>query len=364
MGRIANLNLHDDSSRHANLAFYHHFCAEACGLHVTTSCFEVWKKNQWSNGYAKVVPAVRVEDRERPIRVFFFDDNLEWDGQEQSHGICNLRDVTTGDFVNFTDGENGFLRDSVGRHTVVHHSTDYCNVLVKANILDALKDPNYFTNIIQRYAQPGEKLVVLMDVNSTIMCKDTCAGKDVRSTLLSAMFELVEVRSFKQFQVEWEDKSVTIERSTSLKQLVKDLTVDDNAAYSAFWNESNCRHFLKQLAISAELSWSSRAETLSTEEFWQYFHAYLEAASGSLTEHGLIRSWFSCFSFVELGGHVVILNTFGVDAQKVVSQTVSDESRVMHLAVNYELWGKRDTHKFESEYREQSPRNRRQLIDG
>merc|ERR1719414_1795351 len=85
--RIANLDLCSKPCFRDNLQLYNNICVESTGLHVTTSCFNVWRKNHGVNGHAKVIPAVRIggpSDAEigRPTRTFFFDDNVEFEGLE------------------------------------------------------------------------------------------------------------------------------------------------------------------------------------------------------------------------------------------------------------------------------------------
>merc|ERR1712032_1362409 len=84
----------------------------------------------------------------------------------------------SGAFVDFAVGENGFKLGHAGRHTAILHSSEYNSVLVKANILDAIEDPDYFARIIQAHSLPGEKAVVFMDVNSTIICNDSVQSKE------------------------------------------------------------------------------------------------------------------------------------------------------------------------------------------
>mmetsp|Transcript_25062 Transcript_25062/g.70661 ORF Transcript_25062/g.70661 Transcript_25062/m.70661 type:complete len:447 (-) Transcript_25062:195-1535(-) len=349
---IININLHKDPCRSDNLRLYYQICRGSQNLHVTTSCFTVWKQNKRVNGYGKVVPAVLAET-EDPVRIFFFDDNIEWGGAEDSPGICNLRDLNTGVFVDFGEGRNGFTRDYAGLHTVIHHSSKYRNILIKANILDAFEDADYFTKIIQRYAQPKEKILVYMDVNSTIMCNDTSAGKDVQGNLLSIMFELIEVRpSPVPFDFVWgTNTAVSIRTPTSLKTLVKEVTKYDHDAYRDFWRLGACQQFLEDLAARGDVSWTSRAGTLNAQAFAEHYAQYSKKASDDLVKSGIVRSWFQCYkSFSSSEEHAVILNSFGVDTRKVVLATVPDECKVMQISVNYELWDERDVKKFESQF--------------
>ena len=62
-------------------------------------------------------------------------------------------------FVEFGERSNGFKRAAATCNTTVSLSTEFKNVLVQANILDAMEGKHYFTRIIERYAQPDERLV-------------------------------------------------------------------------------------------------------------------------------------------------------------------------------------------------------------
>mmetsp|Transcript_13579 Transcript_13579/g.29882 ORF Transcript_13579/g.29882 Transcript_13579/m.29882 type:complete len:458 (+) Transcript_13579:107-1480(+) len=352
--QILDLNLHEDPMRKANVSRYFSLCSGVPGLHVTTSCFTIWRKNKKTNGYAKVIPALpdrKVNDSTDNVRIFFFDDNLEWDGAEESPGICNLREVETGDFVSFGEGVNGFRREYYARHTVIHVSNAYRNVLVKANILDAMEDVDYFAGIIRRYALPNERLIVYMDVNSTIVCNDSVQGKDISATLLSTMFEFIELRPESAFDFQWESHApVNISKAKSLKTVMKDLTKDDNQAYSTFFTQARCLRFLEELAYHGEIRWSSRPGKLTREVFMEAYNDYLEAVAKDINKDGITTSWFKVWDSLKEGRHTVVLNSFGVDTRKVILATVPDEKKVLQITVNYALWDERDTQKFESQF--------------
>lgn len=377
--RIVDLNLHEEPTKRTNIREYFSICKDSTQLHVTTSCFTLWKQNKRTNGHGKVIPALRNADREFPMRIFFFDDNIEWGGTEDSQGLCNLRDVATGDFVEFAEGCNGFSCSFAARHTVVHHSSEFCNVIVKANILDALEDDQYFIKIVKKFTQPREKVLVFMDVNSTIVCNDSSAGKDLRGSLLSVMFELIEVRPLSAFDFTFEAPgvpesdtateapservagSVRIERPTSLKQLVKDLTGYDHGSYSAFWRFATCSQFIQDLTPLTEICWTSQAGRISPSDFVADFERYLLMLDHESMQ-GCTRSWFKCYeTLAKEKRHAVVLNSFGVDTRKVVLATVPDERQVMQITVNYNLWSDRDVKKFESQYRGQLPQGTEQI---
>jgi hypothetical protein len=318
---------------------------------VTTSCFTIWRKHKKTNGYAKIIPAIPADDRDRDVRVFFFDDNLEWEGTEQSTGICNLRDVRTGEFVEFAEGKNGFATSRAARHTVIYYSTKYRVVLVKANILDAMEDQSYFDDIIKRYASPNEKLIVFMDVNSTIVCNDTVQGKDLANTLLSTMFEFVEIRPREAFDLTFDSHPpVRIEKEKTLKQLVKEITKNSHDAYGAFWTEEKCWSLFAEVAAKGQVRWSGQDKLFSLEACKDLFKEYLASLGKVVNEDGIAVSWFEVFAKLR-GQHTVVLNSFGVDTRKVVLATVPDEKRVLQVTVNYDMWDDRDMQKFAAQFK-------------
>merc|ERR1711920_294419 len=224
------------------------------------------------NAYGKIIPTTHVSTSSQPLRVFFFDDNLELDGLEGSSGICCLRDVESGEFVDFAAGKNGFELGHAGRHTAILHSGVYNSVLVKANILDAIEDPEYFTRIVRTYSRQGEKAIIFMDVNSTIICNDSVQSKDLSASLLSTMFELMELSPKAAFDFEWGAcPPVSVQKKQSLKKLVKDITASDADAYRSFFSEGTCHSFFSQLAAVADIHWADAFDPLRVDDFVNMF---------------------------------------------------------------------------------------------
>jgi hypothetical protein len=350
---IYNLDLHggDVSSSADELRRYYAMCSRATGLHVTTSCFTSWRQHKKTNAYGKAIPTARVSSAPgRPCRVFFFDDNLELDGLEGSSGICSLRDVESGEFVDFAPGRNGFELGHAGRHTAILHSREYNSVLVKANILDAIEDPDYFTRIVREFSAPGEKVVVFMDVNSTIVCNDSVQSKDLSASLLSTMFELMELSPRAGFEFAWGScPPVSVQKKQSLKKLVKDITASNGDAYRSFFSEATCRGFMSELLAFADIRWSDALDPLGVDDFVGMFNEYRGTISGGIDSNGITQSWFRCFDALSKE-HALMLNSFGVDTRKVILATSPDESSVTQIVVNYELWDKRDVEKFEKQF--------------
>jgi hypothetical protein len=356
---VFNFDLHNDEVMALHLQRYHTICRHAVGLHVTTSCFTTWRQSKKANSHGKVIPTVSSSGSSASgmaHRVFFFDDNLELDGLHASPGICNLRNVDTGNFVDFAVGKNGFQAGQAGRHTIVLYSNSYNCVLVKANILDAIEDQEYFTNIIEKYSMPDEKIVVFMDVNSTIVCNDSVQSKDMSASLLSTMFELMELTPRTTFNIGWGDcKPVNVAKKCSIKKLVKDITSSDQPAYKSFFSEDNCRMFFDELSTKADIRWAEGSKPLDVNAFMSLYNEYKETISNGIDSDGIVTSWFRCYDKLR-EGHSLMLNSFGVDTRKVILATDPDENRVLQISVNYELWDKRDVDKFEAQFSDAPPK--------
>jgi len=326
---------------------------DAGALLVTTSCFSVWSQNGKTNGFAKVIPAVparHVSGNVKP-RVFFFDDNIEMKGLESSPGICNLRDVATGDFVDFGVGMNGFSSETVASHTVVHHSSAYRNVLVKVNILDAMEDPEYFTKILERFSEPDEKALVFMDVNSSIMCADSTNNRGLSSVLLSTLFEFFELRPHDKFEFQWDARpKLEVAKKISLKDVVKKISKGDADYYNGFYDLGTCLRFFTELSKHGTVRWTSTGDAVTPAGFAATYEKYIASTAGSLSEHGITQSWFRLYDALQVGQHTTVLNSFGIDTQTIVRKTVPDDAAPLQLTVNHSLWEQRDKEKFEQSF--------------
>jgi hypothetical protein len=273
--RVFDVDLYgSEEAMNVGLQAYYGICQapQATGIFVTTSCFTAWRNGRKRNGSAKVIPAV-AEGKGDGMRVFFFDDNinLHLGGTSDADGICNLRDVATGKYVDFSVGANGFMCDRAFRHTCIHYSSQYRVVLIQANILDAMANVDYFTSIIRKYSKEGEKLIVFSDVNGTIVWDDTVSGKSGADVLMMTMFRFAEVRPKAAFDVTWDSQPpVMVDKSTTLRQLVSDIANKDNAFYQAFWCEANCQRFLTEICGggNCELGWFQDDSVLTPERFW------------------------------------------------------------------------------------------------
>lgn len=368
---LFDVKLFEDPGKGDNLRGYYDLCNDSGCLIVTMSCFSIWNKHGKTNGFAKVIPALltplgnagAVHSKGlgccptsaslagEVSKVFFFDDNLDMEGYEHSPGICNLRDIRNGDFVNFGVGHNGFTCHLEASHTLVHTSSVYSNVLVKANILDAMEDDQYFTNIISRYTQPGEKVVVYMDINSAIMCGDSVSGKGTSFVLLSTMFELLDLRPFKETDFVWDSrKPLRLTGVISLKNIAKKIAGDDKSYYNSLYGQELCFEFVKELMAVGNVSWRGQGHSLTYEAFKSAFDRYLVVLKGDVLDAGIARSWFACYQGMKNAGHSAVLNSFGIDTKTVVEKTVPNVSEVLQLTINFDLWDARDAKSFKSQY--------------
>lgn len=349
---IFNVDLHNDITAEC-VQKYYHLCRDRVGLHVTTSCFNIWRKHSKTNQHAKVIPAVPSDDNNEAVRIFFFDDNADTCGGADSEGICNLRDITTGEYIEFGAGKNGFEKDKIGSHTLVLHSTSYKNVIVKANILDAMADPEYFTHIVDRYAQKGEKLILFMDVNSTIVCNDTVIGKDSTASVLSTLCSFVTwTPDGGEVQLEFDSlPPIKINKPRHMKQIAQDLLKGaSHEVQSHFWKETTCAELFKYLDTKGKLAWSGEDERMTFEKFNKLFQEYLDVIPNVTSRDGITKSWFHMHDALRDSEHTIVLNSFGVDTRKVVLATLQDESTVQQVAVNYEMWDGRDVTKFTQQF--------------
>lgn len=204
------------------------------------------------NGSGKVIPAVKAAGS-GGARIFFFDDNLNLIlggcGKEDS-GICNLRDIETAAFVEFAPGVNGFVHETAFKHTLVSRSEAYTNVLVQANILDALSVGTYFSDIVSGYSEQSDTVIIHLDINSTILVEDSAAEKGKEGVLLSTMFSLTELVPKEPFTFAWEDRvPIEVSKRMTLQKLAVDLFKHDNERYNRFWGRGNCADFLNASAF-------------------------------------------------------------------------------------------------------------------
>jgi len=363
---VCNVDLNTGDT-HKKLIRYYEQCCSAQDLIVTTSCFAVWKKGGSTNGHAKVIPAVpvtsfnQVKGIDQAIRVFFFDDNINLStgilaGAPDAKGICNLRDVANNEYVDFSVGKNGFQCDPAYRHTLIHHSSEYRNVLVQANILDAMSNHDYFTSIILKYKKPGEKCIVYMDVNGTILWNDSIMGLGPDELLLGTMFGFTEIQPRRPFELTWDEThSVIVDRLWNLRELLHALSAGDERLFHDFWNVDECRILMDKLVQHADLKWCGKPGLVTTEEFFAVYRDYMMELHKQEKEQGaaacgITESWFRCCAALREGHHAPVINSFGMDTQKVVMRSARDPRKSPHFAINFEMWSERDSDKFKSQF--------------
>jgi hypothetical protein len=353
--KVFDINMYQDAGLKNNLLHYYNACIWKQGAPVvTTSCFTPWRKAGKTNKAGKVIPAIPVNadiGSDQVRRVFFFDDNinLHLGGTSDAEGLCNLRDITTGDYVDFSVGQNGFQADHVFRRTVVHHSSQYRNVLVAANIIDAMANVEYFTHIIIKYTKPGERVLVFADVNGTIVFDDTSAGKDMSEVVLHLLFRFCEIRPKKvdggssSLNFAWQDKpACVIDKPVDLRSLIAKILKDDNEAYRSFWRLETCREFVSHAATTGDLIWAREEGCIDSEIFFAEYEKSHEQIQRCLMKDGIPQSWFQCYAFLLDQNHQVVLNSFGIDTFRVIRALALDDGQILQLTINYDLWSERD----------------------
>jgi len=341
------------------------------GLMLTTSCASVWSQAGETNRAAKLVPALPLSTpghgdesvrqrlssasmwlpNDESVRVFVFDDkiNLHQGGSENTKGCCNLRDIHTGKFVDFSVGQNGFARDKLFSHTLVHHSSDYKNVLVQVSILDVMTNPDYFSAILKKYAKPTESLIVYVEVYGTLIWDrmfdgPTCYDFGLSQILLCSMFRYLEVRPASRgpASFRWESQPATTLEAESLLNLVKRTSQKDGTFYQQFWTFKTCKRFLEAVASVAEIGWQDQESTITTNQFFMEYSQHIDAMRRSSAGAGMADSWLRCYDRLTEEGHAVVVNSFQPEAQKVLRHLVSDPTQVPQFVVNYSLWSQHE----------------------
>ncbi|CAD7964882.1 unnamed protein product [Amoebophrya sp. A120] len=356
-------------------------------------------------------------------------------------GILNLRDVS-GRFVDFSIGKNGFEEvsscvyedgysstsskinpmnnddrpagDQVAANSAtsstrettcspILYSKEYNVVLCKVCILDAMTDDEFFTRIIERFSRPKERIMIFMDVNSTIVFGDLMSGKDPDFVLLSTLFEAIILQPKETFVFDYDpnknyessgggvssfsagtgtstattsssgrrkdypaatptaapsgvaaSSSTTSScecqkgRQIALKKLVKNfLLQNDREAYKKFWKPENCKKLLQYCLLKGNIKIYGKTMT-KIEDFDLLYHEY--ALLLKRTKGGIVRSWFELYRKYHENS-LIMINTFGVDSRKVIHETVTEsESDVQMFSVNYDQWSDRDKKKFQEQY--------------
>eukprot|EP00746_Dinoflagellata_sp_MGD_P009917 gnl/MRDRNA2_/MRDRNA2_120324_c0_seq1.p1 gnl/MRDRNA2_/MRDRNA2_120324_c0~~gnl/MRDRNA2_/MRDRNA2_120324_c0_seq1.p1 ORF type:complete len:1026 (-),score=208.12 gnl/MRDRNA2_/MRDRNA2_120324_c0_seq1:221-3259(-) len=336
---IHDIDLHD---RPSNCLAYFEAQKDLIGLHATTSCYSLWSANGQSNGSGKVVPALR----DKKYHVFFFDDNVEFDsgGGRNDKGIVNLRNLH-GDYIDFTVGKNGFMMEKCAENSEIYFSTEYNVVLCRVNILDAMCDDQYFTKIVDRFSRPGEKNILYMDINATIIFGDIMSGRDKDSVLLNTMFECMLIKPYGNWTFSWGTSKCNLDnKQIPLKKLLKKAL--DKETYRTFWTYGNCLKVLQEVMQYGQVNCSGRS--IDVEDFLRLYRMYSDMMSRTVRK-GVVRSWFELYRQFK-DDHLLMLNTFGVESRRLILETVENEDDVTFITVNYYRWDDHDRAKFEEQY--------------
>merc|ERR1712060_527903 len=112
------------------------------------------------------------------------------------------------------------------------------------------------------------------------------------------------------------------------------------------------------LIDSGKVTWVGETEAVTMESFRSNFEDYLRNIGNATDKDGVVGSWYQIYKDLTGGAlwpgdvdkHCIFLNSFGVDTRKVVTATVKDETQVIQVAVNFELWEQRDVEKFKAQF--------------
>merc|ERR1740121_1769221 len=197
-----------------------------------------------------------------------------------------------------------------------------------------------------------------MDVNGTILWNDSIMGLGPDELLLGTMFGFTEVRprSSVPFTVTWgEELSVEVTEKLPLKEMLHQLTDGDDRVFHDFWKQDICRAMLEQVTQHADLGWTGKPGTVSIDDFFAVYLDYMAELYKQDKEQGaaacgITESWFRCCTALREGHHAPVINSFGMDTQRVVVRSARDPRRSPHFAINFEMWSERDSNKFKAQF--------------
>merc|ERR1712150_112317 len=209
------------------------------------------------------------------------------------------------------------------------------------------------------YTKPGEKVLIFMDVNNTVTCSDSVQGKDTAASLLGTMFECIQFTPKTATDLEWDPfPKLQLNRTRTLKELIKDLTRHKDSAYAGFWSNEKCFKLVGALLPKGRLSWVGKDNRVTMQSFRTAFEEYLQVIGDACDAEGICKSWYKLYEDLTTGrlcgvstnSHAIFLNSFGVDTMKVVKLTTQTRKSVMQITVNFELWDTRDKERFSHQF--------------
>merc|ERR1712060_942127 len=114
----------------------------------------------------------------------------------------------------------------------------------------------------------------------------------------------VEVQPKEKFTLQFESlPELGVQKPTTLKQLVRDLTKQDNAYYHRFWSTNECGRFLQHVSTLTEVIWSPSGEKLTEDRFWSMYDKYNKLLDSHPTVEGIALSWFEGWKYLNSKGH-------------------------------------------------------------
>merc|ERR1712113_496152 len=122
------------------------------------------------------------------------------------------------------------------------------------------------------------------------------------------------------------------------------------------------------LLANGTVTWVGETVPVTIETFHSNFEEYLSGIDNATDKDGVVASWYQVYKDLTSGSltggegnHCIFLNSFGVDTRKVVTATVRDESNVIQVAVNFELWEQRDVDKFKGQFTKDDKKDEKKM---
>lgn len=180
-------------------------------------------------------------------------------------------------------------------NTIICFSPLYNVTLVRVNLLDALMDDGYFVSIVKKFSRPGEKCLINVDINATIIFGDLIAKKDEAHVLTSTMFETIAIRTppataaspgkivpKKPFLFMGKVQNLLPDKSYSVKKLIRQMFSKEEARKAFNPNEAN--ELLKECFACGQVAMGEKIITL--EDFQRLYHGYYDKIKRTVEKGG------------------------------------------------------------------------------
>merc|ERR1739838_1044268 len=103
----------------------------------------------------------------------------------------------------------------------------------------------------------------------------------------------------------------------TLKQIAKKIMKDNPGYYDSFYTHENCKRFFTELSAFGDIKWLSSHVPITLEAFCRAYDEYKDLIVEGATDEGIAQGWFECFQTLSKLGHIMCMNSFGVDTRKI-----------------------------------------------